>query len=62
MKTTELAVKIPSVFRLAKPVNAETIGISESLWKLIQKRWDGDKTWRPQIKEVARGVASAVDN
>ena len=32
------------------------------MWKLIQKRWDGDKTWRPQIKEVARGVASAVDN
>jgi len=54
--------KISSGFRPGKPENAEKIGISESLWKLIQKCLEGDKTRRPQIKEVTEGVASAADN
>jgi len=58
----ELAFKISSGFRPTKPENAEAIGISESLWKLIQKCWDGERTRRPQIQEVVEGVADAAAN
>ena len=32
------------------------------MWRLIQKCWDGDKTRRPQIKEVTGGITSAADS
>ena len=62
IKSIELAFKISSGFRPAKPENAEAIGISESLWMLIEKCWDGERTRRPQIQEVVEGVADAAAN
>lgn len=62
VKPTELAFNISSGVRPAKPENAEAIGISESLWELIQKCWDRRKTRRPQIQEVVEGVANAAAN
>jgi len=62
IKITELAFGISSGFRPVKPEDAETIEISESPWKLVQKCLDDNKTQRPQIKEVVGGVASAADN
>jgi hypothetical protein len=62
IKPLELAFQIPSGLRPARPENAEAIGISESLWELIQKCWDGKNTRRPQVQEVVDGVANAVDN
>ena len=61
-KTTELASKISSGFRPVRPENAEAIGISESLWRLIQKCWDSERTQRPQIREVVKGVADTATN
>ena len=52
----ELAYQVSVGVRPEKPADAEAIGLSESLWKLIQKCWDGDKARRPQIQEVVTGV------
>ena len=49
-------------YRPNKPKNAENIGISEALWKLIQKCWDGDRNRRPGIQEVVVGVGNAAGN
>lgn len=62
VKLTEHTLNISSGLRPDKPEDAETIGISESLWKLIQKCWDGEKTRRPRIQEVVEGVADAAAN
>jgi len=43
-------------------VNAEDIGISDSLWELIQKCWHSDKTRQPHIWEVMVGVGNAAGN
>jgi len=58
----ELAYHVSSGVRPEKPANAEAIGISNSLWKLLQRCWDGDKTQRPQIREVVARAGSAADN
>jgi len=62
IKFLELAYHVSSGVRPEKPANAEAIGISNSLWKLLQRCWDGDKTQRPQIREVVAGVGSVADN
>ena len=62
IKSLELALHISTGSRPPKPEDAETIGISEPLWKLIQKCWEGDKARRPQIQEVVDGVTSAAAN
>ena len=36
------------------------MGISDSLWGLIQRCWDGGITRRPRIQEVVKGVGSAA--
>ena len=38
------------------------IGISDSLWKLIQDCWNGKIEQRPQIQEVVKEVGHAADN
>ena len=62
MKSGELVWATLSGIRPSKPANAETVGISESLWELIQKCWDGVSGWRPQIREVVAGVGRAANN
>jgi len=62
MRPPELAYHVSSGLRPDKPADAEAIGISKSLWELIQKCWFGDKTRRPQIQEVVAGVGNAADN
>ena len=61
-KLLELAYHVSHGARPGKPANAKAIGISDSLWELIQKCWDGDRTRRPQIHEVVVGVGSAAAN
>jgi len=56
IKATELAYHVSFGVRPDLPANAEAIGISDSLWKLIRKCWDGEKTRRPRIQEVVTGV------
>ena len=62
IKSLELGFHVWSGVRPFKPDNAEDIGISESLWKLIQKCWDGQKARRPKIQEVVDGVGNAAAN
>jgi len=62
IKSLELALHISAGARPTKPEDAEAIGISEPLWRLIQKCWEGDNTRRPQIQEVVDGVTSAAAN
>lgn len=60
IKHSELAYRISLGVRPGKPKNAEAIGISESLWELVQKCWGGDKDRRPRIQEVVTEVGSAA--
>ena len=62
IKSPELAFRVSTGVRPAKPESAETIGISEPVWNLIQKCWDGNISRRPQIQEVVTGVANAATN
>lgn len=41
-------------------MNAEDIGISDPLWKLVQMCWDGDRLRRPRMQEVVEGVGGAA--
>ncbi|KAF9644384.1 kinase-like protein [Thelephora ganbajun] len=62
IKPLELAYHVSSGVRPDRPLNTEVIGISNSLWKLIQKCWDGEKTRRPRVQEVVEGVGNAATN
>jgi hypothetical protein len=58
----ELAYYVSYGARPEKPANAKDIGISDPLWELIKKCWDGNISQRPKIQEVVKGVGSAVDD
>ena len=62
MKPVERWSATVSGVRPNKPTNAETVGISKSLWKLIQRCWDGSRGRRPQIWEVVAGVGRVATN
>ena len=51
---------VPSGARPTKPENAEGIGFSGFLWKLVQKCWDGEVAQRPQIQEVVEGIGKVA--
>jgi len=61
-KPLELAYHVSHGARPEKPANAKAIGVSDSLWELIQKCWGDDRTRRPQIQEVVAGVGDAAAN
>ena len=44
IRPMELKYHVLLGVRPEKPPNAEDIGISNSLWKLVQRCWDGEKT------------------
>ena len=58
--SVQLGYLVGAGLRPPKPENAGEVGISDSLWELIQKCWDGEKTRRPQIQEVVDGVGEAA--
>jgi hypothetical protein len=60
IKPLELAYHVSFGARPEKPANAEAIGISDSLWKLMQRCWEGDRTQRPRIQEVVAGIGDAA--
>jgi hypothetical protein len=62
IKPLELSYHVSLGVRPEKPANAEAIGISDSIWKLIQKCWHGDKVRRPRIQEVVASVGNAATN
>ena len=62
IKLVELSYHVSFGVRPEKPGNAEAIGISDSLWKLVQECWKGDRMRRPRIQEVVAGVGDAAVN
>ena len=62
VKSLELGLHVWSGHRPSKPENAEDIGITDSLWKLIQKCWDGEKMRRPKIQQIVDGAGNAAAN
>ena len=60
IKPLELAYHVSLGVRPEKPANADAIGISDSLWKLMQRCWEGDRTRRPRIQEVVAGICDAA--
>ena len=62
IRATELVYHVSNGVRPDKPENAEAIGISDPLWELIRKCWDGEKMRRPGIQEVVAGVGNAAAN
>ena len=43
-----------------KPLNASSIGLSDSLWNFSQRCWDGDMRSRPRTAEVVACLGSAA--
>lgn len=62
LQLSEIGFLVENGGRPDKPVNAEDIGISDPLWKLVRSCWDGNKIRRPQIQEVVAGVDHAAAN
>jgi len=46
--------------RPTKPVNAEAIGFSNSLWDFTQRCWDGKMESRPKVKELVLHLGEAA--
>ena len=46
--------------RPAKPENAEEIGMTDTVWNLLQECWQEDRTKRPDIVQVTRRIYDLV--
>ena len=46
--------------RPSKPRNATAIGLSDSLWGLLQACWDGDRSKRPRMQFVEDQINNAA--
>lgn len=46
--------------RPAKPKNSTMIGLSDTLWDLLQDCWNGDRLQRPQMQNVEVQVGNAA--
>ena len=46
--------------RPERPKDAEVIGLSDALWKLIQACWSEDRTQRPSIRVIVDVVDAAA--
>ena len=50
----EIMLAVISCERPPKPENAEEIGMTETMWKLITECWREDRTKRPDISQILR--------
>ena len=56
----EIAWNVVHGVRPPKPENASAIGLSDSLWSLVERCWDGDMKLRPKIAEVVLQLETAA--
>ena len=59
-KGLHLVCSIVKGDRPTKPTNAAEIGLSGSLWELLQACWDGDRTRRPRMQYVEAQIGNAT--
>ena len=55
---TEISYKVIHGERPKKPSSAEDSGISDDLWKLLEKCWYADSTQRPTIDKVLEHLSN----
>ena len=46
--------------RPEKPANASAIGFSESMWRFVQRCWDGKVELRPRVGRVVAQLGEAA--
>lgn len=61
-KPQELAYYVSIGSRPVKPENAKEIGISDPLWALMQKCWEGKIGQRPRVQDVVKGLGRVAAN
>ena len=60
IRTGEVSFNVVRGVRPTKPENASAIGFSDSLWRFIQRCWDGDMKLRPKVAEVVARLETAA--
>ena len=60
LRMTEMAFRVVEGARPPKPENALAIGLSDSLWNLVERCWDADMKLRPKIAEVVSQLERAA--
>ena len=58
----EMTMNVVQGMRPTKPENASAIGFSDSLWRFVERCWDGNMEWRPRITEVVSQLGRAAAN
>jgi len=56
----ELSLDVIQGVRPSKPENASAIGFSDSLWRFVQRCWDGDAKLRPKAARVVKHLNKAA--
>lgn len=57
LRDTEISYKVIQGERPVMPTNADVMGISEDLWRLLARCWHADSTRRPQIGEILQHLS-----
>lgn len=52
LRDTEISYKVIQGDRPALPADAEDLGISNGLWRLLNRCWHTESAERPQIDEI----------
>ena len=60
LRVTELTLNVVQGVHPPKPENASAIGLSDILWRFIQRCWDGDIESRPKVSRVASHLEKAA--
>ena len=58
----EMTMNVVQGIRPTKPKNASAIGFSDSLWRFVERCWDGEIGSRPKIAEVVSQLRREAAN
>jgi len=58
LRDTEISYKVIQGERPVMPTNADAMGISEDLWRLLARCWHADSAQRPQIGEILQHLSN----
>ena len=58
LRDTEISYKVIQGERPVVPANADVVGISEELWRLLARCWHADSTQRPRIGEILQHLSN----